>query len=135
MGFFRDFMRGRYGMDRFNLFLFICSIILIIILRVIYVFTGHYWITLFAYLPAAFALFRMLSRSVQKRRIENEKYLAARSKITGFFAGIRDWVANRKVYKYFRCPKCHSKLRVPRMGGKTLEVTCRNCGNKFKIKS
>ena len=135
MGFFRDFFRGRYGMDRFNVFLFIVSIVLWVILRIVTLFVGFYWITLIAYLPAIYAIFRALSRSLQKRRIENERYMRARQKFLDFFRNIKQWFADRKAYKYFYCPKCRAKLRVPRMGGKTLEVTCRNCGNKFRVKS
>ena len=42
--------------------------------------------------------------------------------------------AELKKYKYFICPQCTQKLRVPRGKGR-LRVTCTKCGNVFEIKS
>lgn len=42
--------------------------------------------------------------------------------------------AEIKQYKYFICPQCTQRLRVPRGKGK-LRVTCTRCGNVFETKS
>ena len=39
-----------------------------------------------------------------------------------------------KQYKYFICPQCAQRLRVPRGKGR-LRVTCTRCGNVFETKS
>ena len=135
MGSFRNFMNGRYGMDKLNLFLLLLSAGLVITLRIVSMFIGFYWMSLFGFIPAVFALIRALSRNIQKRRIENERFMKFWSGMIRFFRSIPQFFRDRKQYKYFRCPKCRTKLRVPRMGGKTLEITCRSCHEKFKIKA
>lgn len=39
-----------------------------------------------------------------------------------------------RQYKYFICPQCAQRLRVPRGKGR-LRVTCTRCGNVFETKS
>lgn len=39
-----------------------------------------------------------------------------------------------KEHKYFKCPKCKARLRVPKGRGR-ITVTCPRCGNKFDKKS
>ena len=41
---------------------------------------------------------------------------------------------NIKQYKYFTCPKCKSRLKLPRGVGE-VTVTCGKCGEKIKKKA
>ena len=97
-----------------------------------------------------YAVIRMFSGKPEKRYSENMRFLTAVTKVREWFAGIfskehrRPRTARRarrnpswaeiKQYKYFICPQCAQRLRVPRGKGK-LRVTCTNCRNVFEIKS
>ena len=41
---------------------------------------------------------------------------------------------NSKKYRYFSCPKCKMRLRVPRGVG-NVTITCKGCGEKFDKKA
>ena len=41
---------------------------------------------------------------------------------------------DRKLYHYYRCPKCRQKLRVPRGRGR-IQISCPRCGTQFIKKS
>lgn len=40
----------------------------------------------------------------------------------------------RKHFKFFKCPACHQKIRVPKGKGR-IEITCPRCGEKFVKKT
>ena len=80
------------------------------------------------------AFFRMLSKDRYRRAHENEVYL---SKTEGVRRGVTEWlnrVKNGKKYRYFTCPKCKQRLRVPRGVG-NVTITCKSCGTKFDKKA
>ena len=82
---------------------------------------------------AAFCVVRALSVNVERRRMENQRFL---SLFRGRHNGCGWWakMEQRKEYKIFKCPSCGVKLRVPRGKGK-IKVTCRQCGATFEEKS
>ena len=43
-------------------------------------------------------------------------------------------VKNLRKYKYFKCPECHARLRLPRKVGE-VTVTCGKCRHAFKQKA
>ena len=65
---------------------------------------------------------------------ENRWFLAQRYAVQQRFAGARTRFAQRKVYRYFRCPRCRQQLRVPRGRGR-ISITCPKCGTSFIKKS
>ena len=103
-----------------------------------------------------FAVIRLLGGHPEKRSQENMKFLTGVTAVKGFFGGLFSGGAGAsatktkthrahkarknpswseiKQYKYFMCPQCAQRLRVPRGKGK-LRVTCTNCGNVFETKS
>ncbi|MBQ6402421.1 MAG: hypothetical protein IJI27_00815 [Oscillospiraceae bacterium] len=78
-----------------------------------------------------YVMFRMLSRNIYRRQQENGAYLRERYKVTSWWNGIRDRWAQRKDYKFYKCPSCRTRLRVPRGKGK-LNIVCRKCGTSFQ---
>ena len=55
----------------------------------------------------------------------------------GMISGIRQFfnrLKNMKKYKYFKCPECKSRLRLPRGVGE-VTVTCGKCHHPFKQKA
>jgi len=124
--FLRNFMIGRYGPDQLNVALILFSLVIAIVSR--FVWTGV--IIYLSYLLLILALFRMLSRNITRRRRENDKFLKfwspLKSRVRMFFSGLK----MRKTHKFFRCPSCKNRLRVPRGKGK-LQITCPKCGERF----
>ncbi len=127
---FRGFMSGRYGTDQLGLTLLICGVVLSLL-------SGLVGLKILYYLGLAmyiWELVRMFSRSVEKRRAENQKFLELRRKSTTSVRQFFVRLKNSRKYKYFRCPQCKSRLRLPRKVGE-VTVTCSKCQNKFKQKA
>ncbi len=132
-----QFMTGRYGNDPLNRFLSIAVLVLIVVNLVLsrwlpaLVTTLIFWLSL---IGLVIVYVRMLSRNFPKRRKENQKYMQAQYKVTSFFKLMKERWAQRKDYKFFRCPACHTILRVPRGKGK-INIVCKKCGNSFQGKT
>lgn len=124
-----NFMAGRNGNDKLNMFLLMTAFALMILSAF---FSGVIGRVLSGLVLALLILsyFRMFSRNIYKRREENEKYLKLRYKVMGDLHGRKERWVQRKDYKFFSCPACKTMLRVPRGHGK-LKIVCRKCGNSF----
>ena len=72
------------------------------------------------------AFFRAFSRNIPQREAENHALLRWIEKRTRERAARKERRANRREYKYFKCPGCGKWLRVPRGKGK-IHINCR-CG-------
>ena len=123
------FMWGRYGSDRFNQFLLLCALVCLVIS-----FVGSSLFYILGTGVVIYAYFRMFSRNISRRSMENQKYLKQEMKIRSFFIGKKKAWAQRKEFHIYKCPKCGQKLRVPRGKGR-IAVHCRKCGNEFIKKS
>jgi Zn finger protein HypA/HybF involved in hydrogenase expression len=95
---------------------------------------GGYGFTGVAIALLLFALFRIFSRNTAARRNELNAWNVFRQKLKYRAAAKQSEYRQRSEYKYFRCPNCKQKLRVPRGKGK-LQVTCSRCQTKFIKKS
>lgn len=127
---FRNFMMGRHGSDQLSFALLVVGIVLSLVSSI----TGmllFYYLGLAAYI---WSIFRMFSRNSAKRIAENQKYLNLRSNfksnISQFFVRLK----NGKKYRYFRCPECKARLRLPRKVGE-VTVTCGKCRHQFRQKA
>ena len=123
------FMWGRYGTDRFNQFLMFCAIVCLLIS-----FFGGGVFYLLATAVMVYAYFRMFSRNVSKRSLENQWYLKREMKVRSFFIKKKKELGQRKNYHIYKCPNCRQKIRVPKGKGR-IAITCRKCGNEFIKKS
>ena len=120
---FARFMSGRYGADQLSM----AQVIAALVISILGSFFG-------ARKVAMVLSDALLSKDRYRRAHENEVYL---SKTEGVRRGITEWlnrVKNGKKYRYFTCPKCKQRLRVPRGVG-SVTVTCKNCGAKFDKKA
>lgn len=127
---FRNFMIGRHGSDQLSFTLLIAGIVLSLLSSI----TG---ILIFYYLGLAgyiWSIFRMFSRNNAKRSAENYKYMELRRNITSGTSQFFMRVKNMKKYRYFRCPECKSRLRLPRKVGE-VTVTCGKCRHQFRQKA
>jgi hypothetical protein len=87
-----------------------------------------------AFAVLAYALFRVFSKNVDKRRAECYRFQSLWSSARTAFAGWRSRRAEAKDYKFFACPACKCRLRVPRDKGK-IKITCTKCGQRFDGKT
>jgi hypothetical protein len=130
---FARFMAGRYGGDQLNRFMAISGCVLMLV----GVFAGGI-AALVLYTAALVGLVwtycRMFSRNIYKRQAENAKYLKAKFRLTNGLRLRKERWSQRRDYKFFTCPACHTTLRVPRGKGK-INIVCRKCGNSFQGKT
>ena len=78
------------------------------------------------------------SKNIYKRAAENEKYLQFISRFkrkngSTTYNNTQN-AEQKKYYKYFKCPGCSQKIRIPRGHGK-IEIKCPKCNTKFIRKS
>lgn len=128
------FMIGRYGVDDLARVTTVSALILLIIsmfsgfLPVLGIF---YW---FAVALILYNCYRILSRNVQKRYAENQKFLNARYRFSAKKSQAKTQWAQRGIYRFYRCPSCRQKVRVPRGKGKIC-ITCPKCKTEFVKRS
>ena len=134
---FAGFMYGRYGNDQFNQFLSVIALAVLVVnlfVKIPFLWMGALALLIWTY-------FRMLSRNTSRRYAENERFSSFISRFrrggsTGGYAGGRSAAERRaereqrKIYRYFVCPHCSQKVRVPRGKGK-IEITCPKCRTSF----
>ncbi len=124
-------MAGRNGPDHLNRFLSVVFLILSVcsvFVRNARISSALYGLSMGLFF---YVMFRMLSRNIYRRQQENGAYLRERYKITSWWNGMRDRWAQRKDYRFYKCPSCRTRLRVPRGKGK-LNIVCRKCGTSFQ---
>lgn len=122
---FYHFMQGRYGNDQFNLFLMVVSLALLVL--------SMLWKPGFfagAVALLAWGYYRMLSRKVYSRSLENQRYLDIREKALCRLRREKNLLVQRKSCHIYKCPGCGQKVRIPRGRGK-VEIHCPKCGKDF----
>ncbi len=127
---FQRFMQGRNGMDQLSQFLNIVVIVLFA-LSLFIKWDLFYW---GAIAVLIYMYFRIFSRNIPKRSVENQRFCNMR-----YDAAIKwnkkkqEW-QQRKIYRFYRCPMCRQKVRVPKGRGK-IAITCPKCRAEFVKKS
>ena len=122
----QKWMTGRNGGDQLSLVLLFLSLLLSVISGVLDLPIVIY----ISYIPFIFAVYRMFSKQVDKRRLENYKFMMKLSPIYSAYHKRKTRLKNRKIHKYFKCPSCKQELRVPKGKGK-INITCSKCKTKF----
>ena len=123
-------MAGRYGSDPLNNALLILGIALIIVARIL----GWAWMNVFILALLCLCYFRMFSRNIQARYAENQKFLQKWGPVSRRLHNAVLRFQDRKMHRYFKCPNCHKRLRVPKGRGK-ITITCPHCRTKFDRKT
>ena len=118
----RNFMEGRYGMDKLNMVILSAGLAACLISAFVDSVKVNLLLTALSYGLMVWALFRSFSRNTYKRYQENRKFLQ-------FFDRLKD-----REHRYFDCPKCRQIVRVPRGKGK-IAITCPRCREKFVKKT
>ena len=124
------FMYGRNGADHLGLSMIWAAIALNIVNIFIKSDVPYLIVSTAATVLTFWALFRMFSRNLEKRRAENRKFLEK----VWWPVKNRLHRAKDKDHKYFTCPSCRTVCRVPRGKGKIV-ITCPKCRGKIEGKS
>ncbi len=113
---FQRFMEGRYGNDKLNFVLLIAALFV----ELIYMFVPFWPLSLLSLVLIAVEIFRTFSKNIPKRYAENQK-------LEKFLGELK----MRKNYHIYKCPSCRQKIRIPRKGGKKVEIRCPKCAATF----
>ncbi|MCF2640881.1 MAG: hypothetical protein PUB46_10515 [Lachnospiraceae bacterium] len=126
----RRFMTGRYGVDQLSRLYLVLTLVLLVLSMItkLPIFYG------LAIILLIYMYYRMFSKNTTKMYAQNQKYLNMRYQIVVKWNNAKKHFAQRKEYRFYRCPKCHQKVRVPRGKGKIC-ITCPKCRNEFIKKS
>ena len=100
---FIKFMEGRYGVDAFARFTMGVAFVMIILSMFIRNRVGAAFDTI-GLLAILYTYYRMLSRDIQKRYAENQKYLSITSGIRQKFNREKNIMQQRKEYHIYSCP-------------------------------
>ena len=124
------FMQGRNGIDNISFHATWGGLIL----SILDMFLGTGLLGTLGLALYVYAVWRMLSRNVGKRQLENQKYIQLTEKIKRetkqFFLRLK----GMKEYKYFRCPSCKARMRLKRGCGEK-HITCPVCKHQFDQKA
>ena len=126
----RNFMIGRNGADQLSMAMLIAGIVLSLLTAI----TKLAIFNLLGLIVLILTIFRMFSRNLEKRRAENQKFVNFRANFGTNAKQLMNRLKNMKKYKYFKCPQCGARLRLPRKVGE-VTVTCGKCKNQFKQKA
>lgn len=123
----KKFMYGRNGGDQLSIALLIVSVLITFVGRL----SKLQWVIMLSYIPLALSMFRVFSKDVSKRRMENYKFAMLLSPLYSRFKNTQKRLKDSKTHKHYKCPNCNQQLRVPKGKGKIV-VTCSKCGTKFE---
>lgn len=116
---------GRYGGDKFSIFLLVSGLVLTILGQI------FFWpVILLGDALYLYALFRMFSRNIPARQREYYAFLKVWTPVADWFRFQKRKFSDRKTFRYFRCPNCGQQLRAPKGRGK-IQVTCQKCRKEF----
>ena len=142
MGFFQKlrtglirFMYGRNGIDQLGVAVVWGCLILDILTMFL---SGRFpllgivlgWASMAVWV---YALFRVFSKTLNKRRAENQRWLNWWWKVKSSRSSAKARHAD-KEHKYFTCKNCGAICRVPAGKGKII-ITCPKCGAQIKGRS
>ena len=118
------------GPDNLGMAILIASLIFTLLTRIL----GLGILALLSMCLYGWAIFRMLSHNKAKRMEENRRFTQGWMRLKTELRQAVVRMKNIRKYKYYKCPNCKARLRMPRgIGEKT--VTCSQCKHSFKQKA
>ena len=119
-------MMGRNGVDELARF----ESIFVWVLLLVSIFSRMWIFDLLAMALIVHMYFRILSRDVSKRYEENQKYVNFRYNAVVKWDKKKKRIAQRRNYRFYKCPMCRQEVRVPKGHGK-IQITCPKCRETF----
>ena len=126
----RQFLYGRYGADTLGYTLIGTALILSLLAAI----TRQPLLDLLGTVLLVISLYRTFSRQIVRRQQENFWFLSQIRKIRNWWQSLSNQFAQRKTHRFFRCPRCGQKVRVPKGRGKIV-ITCPVCRDEFVRKT
>ncbi len=126
MNWLRRMLIGRYGTDQLSLALMAFYFVLFLLSYLPYC-RFLAWVGL---LVLAVIFFRTFSRNITKRYYENQVFLRFWNPVKNWFKSLKARFRDRKTHRYYKCPNCKQRLRVPKGRGK-IKISCPKCRNQF----
>lgn len=124
------FMAGRYGADQLSkLYLGIAVVCMVVSL-----FTRWNLFYLVGLLLLIYVYYRMFSRNISKMYAQNQRFLNFRYRAVAKWNNRKKERAQRQIYRFYTCPGCKQRVRVPRGKGR-IQITCPKCRMEFVKKS
>ncbi len=123
---FARFMMGRNGVYELARF----ESIFVWILLLVSIFSRMWIFDLLAMALIVHMYFRIMSRNVSKRYEENQKYVNFRYNAVVKWDKKKKRIAQRRNYRFYKCPMCRQEVRVPKGHGK-IQITCPKCRETF----
>ena len=124
------YMVGRYGGDELGRFISGAVLVFFVLSWI----TGGEIFRIGAWILVVCCYFRMFSKNISKRYGENQKFLTLRYKAVSKWSLTKKHFTESKTHRFFKCPKCKQKVRVPKGRGKIC-ITCPKCRVEFVKKS
>ena len=118
MDWLKRFMLGRNGGDQLSVALLVFSIIL----NTAGGLSGINALAILSYIPMGLGIYRIMSKDLSKRRMENYRFSMLISPIYSWFS---------RTHRYYICPGCKTKLRVPKGKG-NIVITCPKCKTELR---
>lgn len=124
------FMTGRYGADQLSkLYLILAMVCLLLSL-----FTRWGIFCIIGAVLLVYTYYRMFSRNISKMYAQNQRFLNLRYRATAKWNNRKKERAQRQIYRFYSCPGCKQRVRVPRGKGR-IQITCPKCRTEFVKKS
>lgn len=120
------YVNGRYGMDEFSKVLMIAGLLFLALSN----FVGGRVSSTLGVAVFAFAALRPMSKQRDNRLKEYRWYMRVKQRMLTKYHKIKNRYVQRKVYKFYKCPECKQKIRVPK-GKKKIRITCPSCQHSF----
>ena len=124
------FMADRYGTDKLNNVLF-WSYLVLWLVKLFFRGAAAYFLSLIGTVIAVVLVFRMLSRNIDRRQAENERFLRMWAPMSRWFGRMFVRLRDIRRFRYRTCPACSARLRLPILRG-CRTVTCSRCNTQFK---
>ena len=147
----REYMKHIYGMDALSAFLLLIGIVFCLLGSCL-PFKPTRWLLIPALIFMALCGWRFFSTALGRRQRENDVFCRLTAPVFDRLSPLDEEKKQaRKIrkekkslakeemmvkkeqdreFRFFNCPHCKQRLRVPRGNGK-VEITCPNCGNRF----
>ncbi|MDL2233910.1 hypothetical protein LJC63_10100 [Ruminococcaceae bacterium OttesenSCG-928-L11] len=122
----RQLLDGRNGFDQLTAAVLLAGLVFLLAAGI----SGVAPISFLYLLCVIYAVYRVMSKDINKRRSENWKFVGALQKIAAWWQLRVKMGKERKTHRYLKCPQCGTRLRVPRGKGK-IQITCTKCRESF----
>lgn len=130
------FMMGRYArFDQLSIALLVAGMAFSLLSSLLrFLFPVSIVLLLASYVVFILLILRFLSRNYERRLRENDWFIHFWSNLRAWYGRTRTHWQERRTYRFFKCPTCKQKLRVPKGKGK-ISISCPRCRTSFVKKT